>query len=151
MNGSPAYLLDSNIIVYAFDARDVLKRRRAIEVVNRLAELNVAAVSPQILGETYVSLTHRSRVAMGLEEAERAIWRLVSLFEVFDLSIESVREAIRISRLVRVQYWDALLISTARLNGLSFLLSEDMQDGQLIEGVRIVNPLSPDFDLGDLS
>ena len=151
MNGSPAYLLDSNIIVYAFDARDVLKRRRAIEVVNRLAELNVAAVSPQILGETYVSLTHRSRVAMGLEEAERAIWRLVSLFEVFDLSIESVREAIRISRLVRVQYWDALLISTARLNGLSFLLSEDMQDGQTIEGVRIVNPLSPDFDLGDLS
>ena len=151
MNGSPAYLLDSNIIVYAFDARDVLKRRRAIEVVNRLAKLNVAAVSPQILGETYVSLTHRSRVAMGLEEAERAIWRLVSLFEVFDLSIESVREAIRISRLVRVQYWDALLISTARLNGLSFLLSEDMQDGQTIEGVRIVNPLSPDFDLGDLS
>ena len=151
MNGSPAYLLDSNIIVYAFDARDVLKRRRAIEVVNRLAKLNVAAVSPQILGETYVSLTHRSRVAMGLEEAERAIWRLVSLFEVFDLSIESVREAIRISRLVRVQYWDALLISTARLNGLSFLLSEDMQDGQLIEGVRIVNPLSPDFDLGALS
>lgn len=151
MNGSPAYLLDSNIIVYAFDARDVLKRRRAIEVVNRLAELNVAAVSPQILGETYVSLTHRSRVAMGLEEAERAIWRLVSLFEVFDLSIESVREAIRISRLVRVQYWDALLISTARLNGLSFLLSEDMQDGQTIEGVRIVNPLSPDFDLGALS
>jgi len=151
VNGSPAYLLDSNIIVYAFDARDVLKRRRAIEVVNRLAELNVAAVSPQILGETYVSLTHRSRVAMGLEEAERAIWRLVSLFEVFDLSIESVREAIRISRLVRVQYWDALLISTARLNGLSFLLSEDMQDGQTIEGVRIVNPLSPDFDLGDLS
>jgi len=151
VNGSPAYLLDSNIIVYAFDARDVLKRRRAIEVVNRLAELNVAAVSPQILGETYVSLTHRSRVAMGLEEAERAIWRLVSLFEVFDLSIESVREAIRISRLVRVQYWDALLISTARLNGLSFLLSEDMQDGQTIEGVRIVNPLSPDFDLGALS
>ncbi|HEY4685050.1 MAG TPA: PIN domain-containing protein [Dehalococcoidia bacterium] len=151
MNGSPAYLLDSNIIVYAFDARDVLKRRRAIEVVNRLAKLNVAAVSPQILGETYVSLTHRSRVAMGLEEAERAIWRLVSLFEVFDLSIESVREAIRISRLVRVQYWDALLISTARLNGLSFLLSEDMQDGQTIEGVRIVNPLSPDFDLGALS
>jgi len=151
VNGSPAYLLDSNIIVYAFDARDVLKRRRAIEVVNRLAKLNVAAVSPQILGETYVSLTHRSRVAMGLEEAERAIWRLVSLFEVFDLSIESVREAIRISRLVRVQYWDALLISTARLNGLSFLLSEDMQDGQTIEGVRIVNPLSPDFDLGDLS
>ena len=151
MNGSPAYLLDSNIIVYAFDARDVLKRRRAIEVVNRLAKLNVAAVSPQILGETYVSLTHRSRVAMGLEEAERAIWRLVSLFEVFDLSIESVREAIRISRLVRLQYWDALLISTARLNGLSFLLSEDMQDGQLIEGVRIVNPLSPDFDLGALS
>jgi len=151
VNGSPAYLLDSNIIVYAFDARDVLKRRRAIEVVNRLAKLNVAAVSPQILGETYVSLTHRSRVAMGLEEAERAIWRLVSLFEVFDLSIESVREAIRISRLVRVQYWDALLISTARLNGLSFLLSEDMQDGQTIEGVRIVNPLSPDFDLGALS
>lgn len=151
MNGSPAYLLDSNIIVYAFDARDVLKRRRAIEVVNRLAKLNVAAVSPQILGETYVSLTHRSRVAMGLEEAERAIWRLVSLFEVFDLSIESVREAIRISRLVRLQYWDALLISTARLNGLSFLLSEDMQDGQTIEGVRIVNPLSPDFDLGALS
>ena len=151
MNGSPAYLLDSNIIVYAFDARDVLKRRRAIEVVSRLAKLNVAAVSPQILGETYVSLTHRSRVAMGLEEAERAIWRLVSLFEVFDLSIESVREAIRISRLVRVQYWDALLISTARLNGLSFLLSEDMQDGQTIEGVRIVNPLSPDFDLGALS
>ncbi len=151
MNGSPAYLLDSNIIVYAFDARDVLKRRRAIEVVGRLAELNIAAISTQILGETYVSLTHRSRVAMDMDEAERAIWRLVSLFEVFDLSIESVREAIRVARLFRLQYWDALLVSTARLSGLSCLLSEDMQDGQMIEGVVIRNPLAPSFDLATLT
>ena len=62
----------------------------------------------------------------------------------------NVMEALRAVREHRLSYYDALIWATARLNGVPFLLSEDGQDGRLIEGVRTLNPLNPAFDLGSL-
>jgi predicted nucleic acid-binding protein len=44
--------------------------------------------------------------------------------------------------------WDALIWSVARLNGISWILTEDGQHNRLVEGVRYLNPFHPDFDLG---
>jgi predicted nucleic acid-binding protein len=150
LNQAPRYFIDSNIIVYAFDARDVEKRRRAMDVMSRLAELGSAAVSVQVLGETYVSLAHCSRVAMTAAEAEQVVRRVAGLFRVFDLSIEAVDLGLSYAGRFQLHYWDALILATARYNGPSVLLTENLQTGRVIEGISIVNPLNPSFDLDSL-
>jgi predicted nucleic acid-binding protein len=47
----------------------------------------------------------------------------------------------------KLNYYDALIWATARLNGLTYVLTEDGQDGRDLDGVRLVNPLREDFDL----
>ena len=48
--------------------------------------------------------------------------------------------SIDLHRLNRISYWDALIIHSARQAGCSILLTEDLQPGQTIDGVRMVNP-----------
>ena len=48
--------------------------------------------------------------------------------------------SIDLHRLIRISYWDALIIHSARQAGCSILLTEDLQPGQTIDGVRMVNP-----------
>jgi predicted nucleic acid-binding protein len=150
VSSSPSYFLDSNILVYAFDARDVSKRRKAMNVVNRLAELENTAVSPQVLGETYFSLTHRSRLAMDPDEAEPALEEIISLFEVLEVGLDAVRRAMSLTRRFQLRYWDALIVATAQLHEVPTVLSENFQIGQVLGQVTIVNPFHEAFDITSL-
>ena len=51
-----------------------------------------------------------------------------------------VRAAVRRSRVSRLSYWDSLIVETALSAGADVLFTEDLQDGQIIEGLRVVNP-----------
>ena len=61
-----------------------------------------------------------------------------------------VIEAARGVRDHRMSYWDAQIWATARLNQVDVVLSEDFQEGRLLEGVRFVNPFAPSFDVAHL-
>jgi len=60
--------------------------------------------------------------------------------EVVVNNTELIREAIDITVLNRISFWDALILAAAASARCSYLLSEDMQDGTAIRGIRIVNP-----------
>jgi predicted nucleic acid-binding protein len=49
-----------------------------------------------------------------------------------------------------MSYWDALVWATARLNQISVVLSEDFQEGRILEGVRFMNPFGAGFDIADM-
>ena len=62
------------------------------------------------------------------------------------VTARAVVEAIRGVRQHQLPYWDSLIWATAKLAGVSTVLSEDFSDGQLIEGVRFRNPFGETFD-----
>ena len=70
---------------------------------------------------------------------------------MLEISRPMVHEAVRCAGAYQLGYWDSLIWATAKLNDVPRILSEDRQDGQVIEGVRIINPLAPAFDLATLS
>jgi predicted nucleic acid-binding protein len=70
----------------------------------------------------------------------RAQVEFYSLFQVVEPKTSDVLAAIDLHRLRNISYWDALIVHCAKLAGCRELLSEDMQHGQVIDGVRIVNP-----------
>jgi len=141
------FLVDSNILVYSVDVSEDAKQLRAIEVLSRLDFSQRGFVSVQVLGESYNSMTTRIAIPLAGPVAEAIVLGIAETWTVIDLNANVVREAIRISRRFQLSYWDGLLFGAARLNGVSTLLSEDMQDRQVVEGVKIMNPLQDSFDL----
>jgi predicted nucleic acid-binding protein len=63
----------------------------------------------------------------------------------------TVLEAAAGARRHQLSYWDALIWATAKLNQIATVLSEDFQDGRLLEGVRFRNPFGPGFDVEALA
>jgi predicted nucleic acid-binding protein len=144
---APAFLVDTNVIFYAYDSVEGAKQVRAIAVLDRLAATGQAALSVQVLSEFVATITWKPAQPLGRERAEGALTAFIRQWQVLPITPANVLEGARIARQFSLSYWDGLVLATARLAGIPYLLSEDMQDGQLIDGVRILNPFAGSFDM----
>lgn len=147
---SPAFLVDTNVLVYAYDPFDSAKQRRAIDVLNRLADSNSGCLTTQVLGEFFVVVTRKLKPPVPVAEAERSVINYVRSWPVIDLTADRVIEAVRGGRRHGLSYWDALIWAAAKHHEISVVLSEDFSDGSRIEGVRFRNPFAPTFELASL-
>ncbi len=129
--------VDTNVLVYLFDADAPDKRARAQELVRK--ERDCIVLSIQVLGEFYVTVTRKFAESLSHETAARAV-DAFSRFRVQPIHPETVSAAIRRSRSTMLSYWDALIVEAALNAGAGVLFTEDLQDGRRIEGLQIVNP-----------
>lgn len=146
-NGSSAFFLDTNVLVYAYDPAEASKRTRAITILDRLGNQRRGAISAQVLGEFFVTVTRKITPPLTLEEAEQSIINYMRSWTVYDLTKHVVAEAVRGVRQHQLPYWDSLIWATAKRHGVPNVLSEDFSDGRLIEDVRFLNPFAATFDL----
>ena len=126
--------VDTNVLAYAYDADSGEKGERAREV---LADIDGAVVSTQVVLEFFAVLTRK--LGLTRDAAEEATESLMEL-EVVATDARLVREGLRISRDRDISHWDGMIIAAAAASGCEVLLTEDLNDGQVIEGVRVVNP-----------
>lgn len=146
-SGSNAYLVDTNILIYAFDPRDQRKQTQALTILNELVRTRRAVLSVQCLSEFYSVSTRHLPDPLTDEQAMIQVERFARAFRVLDLTAMAVLEGCR----GRVQYamsiWDALIWAVARLNQIPYLLTEDFEHRRFLEGVRFLDPFAPDFTL----
>jgi predicted nucleic acid-binding protein len=133
----PRAFFDSNVLVYADDSKDIAKQKKAVDLIFEHGSQRAAVLSFQILGEYFSVATRRLHLDPALARIQVEFY---SKFPLFEISLADVFAAIDIHRLHGIPYWDALIIRSAERSGCSVLLSEDMQHGRTIDGVRIVNP-----------
>jgi predicted nucleic acid-binding protein len=129
--------IDTNVLVYTDDRSSPSKQRLALEILSRNKQAKSGVVSLQVLQEYFVTVTRKYGVDAA--DARRKV-ELFSAFDVFEPDLKDVLAAIDLHRLRNLSYWDALVVYSAKQAGCSVVLSEDMQHGQVIDGVRIVNP-----------
>lgn len=129
--------VDTNVLVYLFDADAPGKQARARELLRN--ERDRIAVSVQVLGEFYVTVTRKLAQPLTPGAAAQAVEELCC-FDVRSVRPELVRSAVRRSQSSRMSYWDALIVETALDAGADVLFTEDLQHGQEIDGLRVVNP-----------
>lgn len=129
--------LDSNVLVYAEDAAHPEKQAKAISLIVGLAGQRSAVVSLQVLGEYFNAVTRKLHLDV---EIARSQVEFYTQFQVVEPTVTDVLGAIDLHRLFGMSYWDSLIVRSAKQAGCSVLLSEDMQHGQVIDGVRIENP-----------
>jgi predicted nucleic acid-binding protein len=143
----PSILMDTNILVYTFEPRDVERQEKAIALLLRLEESGMGSLSVQCLAEFINAVIAKQRLTASEAMLQVECWQ--SAFAVFNLTPQIVLEAARGVRDYRLSYYDAQIWAAARLNQVACVFSEDFQDGQVLEGVRFVNPFSPHFILDE--
>jgi predicted nucleic acid-binding protein len=144
----PAFMLDSNVLVYSVDSSEPEKQRVAQRVLAELRESNRGAICTQVLGEYFRVSTRKIQAPLARAQAERSLTLFSSAFPVFETTLDVILDGARASGLHQLYIWDAVIWATARLNGMRYLLSEDMGNGRNIEGVTIINPFAINFDMG---
>ena len=138
-----AALIDTNVLVYRFDARFPEKQRIATDLLRRGIEHDVVRLPRQALLEFVAATTKRGRDGASLltaEEARREAEELLSEFEVLYPNEALVRTALRGAAAYNLSWFDAHLWAYAEHYGLDEILSEDFQDARLYGSVRIRNP-----------
>ena len=133
-------LIDTNILVYAYDDSEPGKQNLALSLLDDMATSGKTFISTQILSEFFVAVTRKIPNPLTLLEAETRINNFCHIWTVLQINEMVVLEAIRGARIHSFSYWDALVWSTARLNQIGFILSEDFSHNSYIEGVRFHNP-----------
>jgi predicted nucleic acid-binding protein len=133
----PRTFLDTNILVYAEDRTSPAKQRKALDLIKEQLEQRTGVVSLQVLQEYFVSVTKKLKLDAGIARNKVEIF---SRFNVAEPTVQDLLAAIDLHRLHGFSFWDALVLRMAKQTGCRILLSEDMQHGQVIDGVRIVNP-----------
>jgi predicted nucleic acid-binding protein len=131
--------LDTNVLVYLFDADSPDKQARAREVLQASLERGVAVVSTQVLQEFFVTVTRKLARPLPAAEAESALRRLMEL-PVVQVDPDLILAAAVSARRDRISFWDALILAAASAAGCGELLSEDLQHGRSFGGMRVVNP-----------
>lgn len=129
---------DTNVVFYAYDSSQPDRRTTAEALLHEAALDGTGTLSTQVLGEFFHATVIRKGV-LTADEAERAIGVLAAL-HVVDIERALVHVAIDYHRRYQLRYWDALIVAAAKRGGCVELLSEDLNDGQDYDGVRVRNP-----------
>ena len=142
-----AFLVDTNVLAYAYEAGDAAKASRARACIRLLGASRNGVVSAQILGEFFVVATRRLRPPLSAREAEQIAMNLSRSWTVLDVTAAAALEAMRAAQQYQFQYFDGLIWATAKLNGVPNVLTEDLPSGSLVEGIRFEDPFDARFDL----
>ncbi|HSW08607.1 PIN domain-containing protein [Aquabacterium sp.] len=132
-------LLDTNVLVYADAADEPVKQQRAIALITELRRAGMAVLATQVLQE-YVNVAVRKlHLPPDLIRERIGFYRR---FEMVATSADLIAGALDLHVLRSVSFYDALIIQAAAVSGCQRVLSEDMQHGAILGGVRIENPFA---------
>jgi predicted nucleic acid-binding protein len=131
--------LDTNILIYAASnaAADQAKRQVARALLTRAG----IGFSAQVLQEFYAVAVTRQRLQMTHDEAVSVLQSLAA-FPVWPISRDLVLEAVAAKQRFGISYWDAAIVTAARQMGCQTVFSEDLNPGQVYDGVTVVNPFA---------
>jgi predicted nucleic acid-binding protein len=133
--------VDTNVLLYARDASEREKQPRARAWVDALWEQRRARLSFQVLDEYYVSATRKLSPGLAPEEA-RADVRDLMAWRPVAVDVALIEDAWRIEDRFGLHFWDAQIVAAARAAACRYLLTEDLQAGQDLDGIRVVDPFS---------
>ncbi|MDE0204509.1 MAG: PIN domain-containing protein [Candidatus Tectomicrobia bacterium] len=132
--------VDTNVFVYRHDNSVPAKQSCAEQWIRFLAESRTGRLSYQVLQELYATLT-RPRLKFDHSEARRIV-RLLSAWQPLAIDLGVLERAWRVQEHWVVSWWDALIIGAAQASECPVLLTEDLQAGQVFDGVTAVDPFT---------
>lgn len=131
--------LDTNVIVYAYDASAGKKHEIAVKIMEDLWRSGLGIISTQVLQEFFVVATSNRNKLLDSGTAREIVSDLLK-WNVIVNDGNSILDAIEIQQRYKYSFWDSMIIESAVRGSATLLLSEDFSDRQIIEGMKIENP-----------
>jgi len=138
MSGNKTFL-DTNIIVYAFDASAKRKHDAAKQILIDLWNSGRGVLSTQVLQEFYVTVTQKIPKPLDRKWAVQTIKDLLH-WDVVVNDGNVIIEAADIQTRYKYSFWDAMIIQAAIRGGADLILSENLAGGSKIQGITLENP-----------
>ena len=135
--------VDTNVFVYLFTKTDPKKREKCYSIFKKAGKQTQFVVSTQVIKE--FSSVMLSKFNMPPLELKSTI-DTITEFEVIETHVNLIKTAIDIRTLNQLSFWDSLIISAAKSANCTMVLTEDMNDGQVIEGLKIQSPFTFQID-----
>jgi len=134
------FFVDTNLLVYAYDSSAGKKWELSSAVISALWKHRTGIISTQVVQELFVALTQKVADPISPKKAKEIIADLLH-WPLVVIDADNILRAVDVQITYRLSFWDSLILQAAISSGADFLLSEDLQHGQVIESVTIVNPL----------
>jgi predicted nucleic acid-binding protein len=138
-----AVFVDTNVLLYAVDRADAAKHRAATDWRTELWKSRAGRISFQVLQEFYVNVRSKwpSAVAAArVEIRDLLAWRPVAISgALFELGW-------KIQDRYSLSFWDAMIVAAAKESSCQYLLTEDLQSGQDLDGIIVLDPFTNDPD-----
>ena len=129
--------VDTNVFLYALDQADLKKHQAARQWREELWRNGLGRISFQVLQEFYVKATQkwpRVREETRAEVRDLLAWKPVAL----DASI--LERGWKLQDRYQLSFWDALIVAAAKSSGCGYLLTEDLQTHQNLDGILVISP-----------
>jgi predicted nucleic acid-binding protein len=131
--------IDTNVLAYA-EASDLpVKQRAALDLLRQLYEQASGVLSTQVLQE-YCNVALK-KLRMPAQQL-RARLDLYEQFEIVQVTPVIVRAGLDLHQTRSLGFYDALIVASAQTAGCNVLFSEDLNTGEKMGPVRVVNPFA---------
>jgi len=135
--------IDTNILVYTLDQKNIVKRDMARKIVKKVVESHQPVISTQVIKEFYVVASTK------LKADPIVVKNIIHNFhnmEIVNNDLDLIEQAIDISILSQLSFWYSLIIAAAEKANCEYVLSEDLNSGQNYRGIKLLNPfIKEDF------
>ncbi len=131
--------IDTNVLIYAEASDAPAKQRTALDLLKRLYEEAQGVLSTQVLQEYCNVALKKLRLPV---QHVRAQLDLYEQFEVIQVTPAIIHAGLDLHQTRSVAFYDAIIVASAQIAGCNVLWTEDLHAGEIVGGVRIVNPFA---------
>lgn len=131
---SDRIFLDTNVLVYCYTSTEPVKRSQAL----------IATAFPDVWISTQVcnelsNILYR-KFHQDWPSIRNVLTELRTNFHIWNVSVDTAELAASLAEQTGYSYYDSLMLAASIEAGCSVLFTEDLQNGQMIRGLRIHNP-----------
>jgi predicted nucleic acid-binding protein len=132
--------IDTNLFIYQLEASDERRAATADRIISRGIETRNACISFQVVQECLNTVLRKAEIPLSTDETRQYLDNVLAPLYRVPASLSLYRRALELQARYRYGFYDSLIIASALDAGCALLYSEDLQDGQRIEGLTIENP-----------
>lgn len=136
-----AVFVDTNVFLYAIDTANTLKQEVAKSWISALWKAQRGRTSFQVLEEFYSKIVKKWP---GAQEQTKAEIRDLLAWQPIKIEGAVLESAWRIEARYKLSFWDSLIVASAKAASCRYLLTEDLQHNQLVDGIRVLDPFQSD-------
>jgi predicted nucleic acid-binding protein len=129
--------IDTNLLIYADSGDEPVKQRIALSLLKQLRLNQTGVLSTQVLGEYCNVALNKLKLPHADIRAQMQFWEQ---YEVVQVTPAIIHMGLDLHQTRSLGFFDALIVAAAKTSGCTVLYSEDMNAGEMVNGVRIVNP-----------